>query len=88
MNKVIILLTILLVTGCTPTTVKPKFPIAPDTLMEECPELITIDKPKVLLSELMTTVTKNYTTYHTCAIKVRAWQKWYNEQKKIYDSIK
>jgi hypothetical protein len=55
--------------------------------MDKCQPLETLDKPTVYLSELMTTVTNNYTKYHICANQVESWQDWYSKQKAIYDKI-
>jgi hypothetical protein len=49
--------------------------------MAPCEALTAIGKPEVTLSELMTTVTKNYTRYHSCAEATSAWQQWYQEQR-------
>ena len=87
--KYLVLVLTLICAGCsTPTTLKPKFPEAPPELMTSCQKLQTFDKPKVLLSELMTKVTENYTTYYECAAKVEAWQSWYIKQKDIYETVK
>jgi hypothetical protein len=32
-------------------------------------------------------VTINYNTYYECAVKVDAWQEWYQIQKKIHEDI-
>ena len=70
--------------GCSTTVpVVAKFPKASATLMEKCPPLETIDKPTVLLSELVSTITRNYTKYHECAAIVEGWQDWHTEQSKI-----
>lgn len=89
MKYVAILLLAIVCAGCsTPVAIKPKFPEAPAVLMEDCTPLKTIDKPKVLLSELMTTVTENYTEHYKCVAKIEAWQTWYIKQKEIYDQVK
>jgi hypothetical protein len=55
--------------------------------MEKCPDLDIIDKPTVLLSELIVIITKNYMKYHDCRNEVENWQDWYNKQKKISDNV-
>lgn len=42
----------------------------------------------VKISELLRTVTENYATYYQTREQVIGWQQWYNEQKKIFESIK
>jgi len=79
---------VLILTGCSTTVpVKQKFPEAPAVLMEKCEALDTIDKPSIVFSEFLKTVTKNYTKHHSCAKLVEGWQLWYIEQKKISDEL-
>ena len=42
----------------------------------------------VKISELLKTVTDNYTTYYQTREQVIGWQEWYKEQKKIFESVK
>lgn len=42
----------------------------------------------VKISEFLRTVTDNYTTYYQTREQVIGWQQWYNEQKKIFESVK
>jgi hypothetical protein len=79
---------VLILAGCSTTVpVKQKFPDAPAVLMEKCETLETIDKPSIVFSEFLKTVTKNYTKHHSCAKLVEGWQLWYIEQKKISDEL-
>lgn len=43
---------------------------------------------KVTAAELLSTVNQNYATYYEIANRLKAWQDWYNEQKKIFESVK
>lgn len=81
--KYSILLVSLLLTGCIHTL--PKWPDAPS--VGKCPEL-DIAMPSEKLSDLLSTVTKNYGKYHECTARVEAWEQWYKEQKKIFESVK
>lgn len=86
MKHILLLLSVMIISGCSTTApVKQKFPEAPEILMQKCPDLETVEQPKVLLSELMRTVTRNYMKYHDCKNVVEGWHKWYNDQKKIFD---
>lgn len=85
--KNILLLCVVLVAGCTSVPVPQKFPDAPEVLQESCGKLDTIDKPTVLLSELMKTVSKNYKKFHDCSTIVDAWAEWYAKQKKIFQEV-
>lgn len=80
--KIIALVLILLISGCTHFTISNKtFPQAPPSLLTKCPKLTKVgetDKASVLLS----TVTSNYMQYHECSLKVEQWQYWYEEQRK------
>ena len=43
---------------------------------------------EVKASELIGTVTDNYGTYYQLVEQVRGWQRWYNEQRTIFEGIK
>jgi starvation-inducible outer membrane lipoprotein len=72
----------------TVVPVTAKFPQSPGTLLQEpCPNLQKLsDEAK--LSDVAKTVTVNYSEYYTCAVKLDAWQRWYREQKIIYEGLK
>jgi hypothetical protein len=38
--------------------------------------------------DLITTVNENYGTYYELVNTVKGWQKWYNDQKQIFESVK
>ncbi len=85
MKKLSILLALLLA-GCTTAPVVMKFPEKPQET-DVCPELAKVpEQPKI--SEVTTTVVKNYGTYYECAVKVDTWNEWYEKQKKIFESVK
>jgi len=86
--KYTLLLAPLLLTGCLfkdPVPVKQVWPDVPKELLEACPDLKQIDPDKNKLSEIITVVSDNYSTYYDCKAKVDDWIIWYNGQKKIYD---
>ena len=75
--------------GCsTAVPIKPAFPEAPQVLKEKCENLKKIEGDRVAITEMLKVVIHNYTLYHECSTKVEGWQEWYNDQKKIYESIK
>lgn len=77
---------LVLLAGCTTTVpVARKFPEAPQTLLTQCPELKKLEKENPLLSEVIKSVTENYTLYHECSLKNDAWIEWYNMQKKNFE---
>lgn len=79
----------LLLSACSTTVpVTAKFPQAPGTLVQEsCPKLQQL-QPTPQLSDVAKTVAVNYSEYYLCAVKLEAWQRWYHEQKTIYESLK
>ena len=89
MNKffIIAMFSFLLV-GCSTTVpVTNNWPSVPAGLLDQCPDLekITIENPQ--LSDVLTTVTRNYSKYHECQIRVDLWIKWYNTQKEIFENV-
>ena len=85
---VFLLAAVLLLTGCsTSVPVKRKFPEAPQTLLEKCPELKKLAND-AKLSDVARTVVENYTQYQHCSNKDDAWIEWYNSQKKIFEEVK
>lgn len=77
----------MLLTGCGLLPVERKFPAVPAELKEKCVELNQLPEGTQKLSEVLTTVTKNYSEYHLCKNKVDMWNEWYNTQKKIFDEV-
>lgn len=84
--KLSIVLLAVVLAGCAskPVPVVAKFPIAPDQLQEPCQELKKLDKESKL-SDVAKVVADNYTLYHECAIKSKAWTEWYRSQKIIFE---
>jgi hypothetical protein len=42
---------------------------------------------EIKITDLLTTVNDNNATYYEVANRLKAWQQWYKEQKKIFDNI-
>lgn len=73
--------------GCsTVVPVTAKFP-EPPKATTSCPQLDAITND-VKLSGLTDTVTRNYSTYYECAVKVDKWNEWYEIQKRIFEGVK
>ena len=83
--KIFIAIATLLLAGCV-TPVKRDFPKVPPTLVEQCAPLQEV-QATAKLSDVLTTVTQNYSQYHECELKVTSWSDWYDTQKKIFDSV-
>lgn len=88
MKYIIVALSIFL-SGCATVSVpvKAKFPVMPETLLVQCPQLEQV-KEDAKLSDVTKVITKNYTTYYECAVKHDAIVEWYKIQKTIYESVK
>ena len=86
--KLLVLSLVLLLSACTTVPVTAKFPQAPGALVQEpCPNLQKL-QDEAKLSDVAKIVTVNYSEYYMCAVKLEAWQRWYREQKTIYESVK
>ena len=87
--KILAIALVLLLSACSTTVpVTAKFPEAPGVLLQEpCPNLQKLSEDSKL-SDVAKIVIVNYTEYYTCAVKLDAWQRWYREQKVIYESLK
>jgi hypothetical protein len=86
--KTLIVALALSLSACVSVPVERKFPKAPEELMVACPDLQTIPAGTTQLSVVVEAVTANYGQYQLCQTKTSTWVEWYNEQKKIFDSIK
>ena len=88
MKRVLLIIPVLLLSGCLVSTpVKRNFPEVPKELMEACPDLKKTDQTEKL-SEVLKVVVDNYGQYHECKVKVDTWVEWYKTQKDIFESVK
>ena len=76
-----------LIIGCTTVPVVQKFPTAPATLLIPAPELKETPAGSSA-SDIFGIVIDNYGTYNEVAAELTGWQKWYEEQKSIFNSVK
>ena len=89
MKKLLLVCLLFALAGCaTSVPVKISFPQAPESLKEACPDLQQLDPATNKLSDVVTTVSKNYEQYQECQVKTNSWIEWYNTQKKIFEDIK
>lgn len=87
--KRLAILSVVFLTACSSLyPVKQDFPEAPKVLLDPCPDLMTIDDGKSTMRDMLKVVIQNYATYYQCADKNSGWQKWYKEQKQIYEGVK
>lgn len=83
------LLILLLLSGCsTLVPVAPKWPDVPTEVSNECPMLKQLPADTNKLSDVVSNVTENYSTYYECQAKHEAWMIWYKEQRRIYEEVK
>ena len=89
--KFAVLLSVALLSGCSILVpVKPKFPDAVPELQERCKELqqVPITGTPVAITDMLKIIINNYSLYYQCGNKVDGWNAWYEEQRRIYESIK
>jgi hypothetical protein len=87
MKKLLLLIPVLLLTGCLNDAVpiKQVWPTVPKELLEACPDLKQMDPKVDKLSDIILVVSDNYAQYYDCKAKVDDWITWYNGQQKIYN---
>ena len=87
MKRLLIIASILALTGCSMfLPVKRTFPEVDAALKTPCPNLALVPNTEKL-SEVITVVTANYSSYKECQLTVEMWNKWYNDQKKNFESV-
>ena len=84
MKRIVLLLTLILLSGCVAVPVKQKFPDAPKELMQVCPDLKQTE-PTEKLSDVLKVITKNYSQYHECQLSVDTWIEWYSLQRELFN---
>jgi hypothetical protein len=85
--KHLIIVAVLLITGCSSVPITVKFPDVPKDMLETCPDLKLVPET-TKLSEVLPVIVDNYGQYYTCKDTVDNWIEWYKSQKKIFDNIK
>ena len=90
MKHIMLFAMALCLSACAETVVPvtAKWPDAPPTAMMEPPPLVPITKSNPQLSDMIQNANKNYSNYRIVADQVREWQKWYHDQKAIWESVK
>jgi hypothetical protein len=83
-----LVLAVFLVGCATPVPVSQRFPDVPKALVERCESLKKIEGDRVAITEMLKVVVQNYGMYYECAAKVDGWNDWYQEHKRIYESVK
>ena len=87
-KSMLIVSSMMLLSSCTTVPVTMKFPEPPKEMLENCPNLQPVPSKTSKLSDLLETVSNNYSTYYECKAKFDGWVEWYNDNKKIYEDVK
>lgn len=88
MKKLVLLASVIILTGCQSVPVVPKWPDVPKELLESCPDLKTVDTANDKLSVILDTVADNYKEYYGCKDKTDDWVTWYKGQQKLWETLK
>lgn len=86
--KLLIIAVALSLSACVSVPVERTFPKAPEEITVACPDLQTVPAGTTQLSIVLETIIANYGQYQLCQAKSDTWIQWYNEQKKIFESVK
>ena len=87
MKSFLLIISLVSLVGCSTVPVKIKFPEVPQELQEPCPPLAQVNPADHQLSSLLEVVTANYAQYYECKNRADGWTQWYDNQRKIYESI-
>lgn len=88
MKQLLVISSVLILTGCSTVPILQSFPDIPPALKKSCADLEIVPGGTDKLSEVLTVVSENYARYHECSALNQAWQQWYSEQRKIFESVK
>lgn len=89
--KLLVAILALTVSGCSVLVpVKPRFPEPVPELVERCRELQQVAPTgnPVAITDMLKIIVNNYGLYYQCSNKVDGWNQWYEEQRRIYESVK
>lgn len=87
--KTLLLALTLTLTGCASVVpVTQRWPEPPGLQSQQpCGELEQLPATATL-SQAAQTISKNYTQYYECVVKLEAWQSWYQQQQIIHKELK
>jgi len=86
--KFLLSLLFVFLVGCTvPVPVTQKFPDVPKSFLVEPAPLKEVPDNSTF-SELLDIVLDNYSQYYTQSDSIRLWQKWYIQNKEIFEKEK
>ncbi len=89
--RILVFSFVLFISGCSlfqkPVPIAPQWPDVPLQLKKKCEELKTIAGEKISVTDMMKVIVENYALHYQCSTKVEGWNEWYEEQKKIYETV-
>ena len=83
----LLIIAILALTGCASNPTVMDWPTVPAELKKPAPELTPLAKDKRKQSDLIQNANENYSKYYELKNRYEAWQKWEDEQSKIYTGV-
>jgi starvation-inducible outer membrane lipoprotein len=86
--KKLILISMLLLSGCISVPVDRTFPKIPDSFRESVPDLTPLSVKNPQLSDIISNANDNYSEYYKLRNRYNEWINWYDTQKKIFESVK
>ncbi len=85
--RLLLILSVLALTGCASDPMVMNFPDAPAELRQPAPELKPLDKNQRKQSDLIQNANENYSKFYELKNRYEAWQEWYEKQQKIYQGV-
>ena len=85
MKKLLIIAVVLLAGCAAKPPVTREFPAAPHELLQPAHDLTPLKDNERQLSDLLNNANQNYTQYYMLRERYESWQRWYAEQKKIFE---
>lgn len=84
MKKLLVTTLLVVLGGCSTTTVLPELPS--EAYLESC-EALELLPQGATLSTVAKVIAGNYAVTKKCAIKNQLWIEWYHSQQKLYSSV-
>ena len=86
--NLLIIFTAVILSGCFGTTTPPviPFPAKPVLLQTDAPTLRPLGPTEHLLTDVLNNANYNYGQFYLMKDRCDAWDAWYADQKKIYDT--
>ena len=85
--RYLIPLAFVLLVGCVPVPLAQPFPDVPASFMAAPAPLKEVPDNSTF-SAMLDIMLDNYSQYYSLSDNIRLWQKWYTENKEIFDKVK